>query len=255
LDRIPQVLVHFWYLPLGMGTDVLEHSSTLERKTVSASSSAWTNVAPVFETMRDSDSLSNSKGGDFMKAFRKARIILGALGLAMVMGQVSSAQALNSNVATVALNAVLAESLTVAAGPATVNFTPLAPNGITLGSAAVAITTTWALAKGGAGGRTGLKVYAGFTSATALTDGAGDNIPTANVLGQVGGVGAFAPFTGASGPIASNNALTVFTLALGAAGTFNSSNVTSLALEINTAGLALPANTYTGTLTIQAQAI
>jgi len=32
-------------------------------------------------------------------------------------------------VATVALNAVLAESLTVAAGPATVNFTPLAPNG------------------------------------------------------------------------------------------------------------------------------
>ncbi len=61
-----------------------------------------------------------------MKALKKARIILGALALTMVLGQASNAQALNSNVATVALNAVLAESLTVAAGPATVNFTPLA---------------------------------------------------------------------------------------------------------------------------------
>jgi hypothetical protein len=200
--------------------------------------------------MRDSGSLSNSKGGGFMKAFQKARIILGALGLAVAMSQASNAQALNSNVATVALNAVLAESLTVAAGPATVNFTPLAPNGTTNGSAPVVITTTWALGKA----RVSMKVYAGFTSAIALTDGAGDNIPTANITGAVNG-GAAAPFTGASGPIASNNAITVFSQVVGAVGTFNSTHSDSVALQINTTGLALPAGTYTGTLTIQAQAI
>jgi len=165
-----------------------------------------------------------------MKAFK----ILGALALTMVLGQASNAQALNSNVATVALNAVLAESLTVAAGPATVNFTPLAPTGTTNGSAPVVITTTWALGKA----RVSMKVYAGFTSAIALTDGAGDNIPT-----------------GASGPIASNNAITVFSQVVGAVGTFNSTHSDSVALQINTTGLALPAGTYTGTLTIQAQAI
>jgi hypothetical protein len=38
-------------------------------------------------------------------------------------------------------------------------------------------------------------------------------------------------------------------------GTFNSTHSDSVALQINTTGLALPAGTYTGTLTIQAQAI
>jgi hypothetical protein len=67
--------------------------------------------------------------------------------------------------------------------------------------------------------------------------------------------GAAAPFTGASGPIASNNAITVFSQVVGAVGTFNSTHSDSVALLINTTGLALPAGTYTGTLTIQAQAI
>ena len=110
--------------------------------------------------------------------------------------------------------------------------------------------TTWALGKA----RVSMKVYAGFTSAVALTDGVGDNIPTANITGAVNG-GAAAPFTGASGPIASNNAITVFSQVVGAVGTFNSTHSDSVALQINTTGLALPAGTYTGTLTIQAQAI
>src|ERR1700733_14689625 len=104
-----------------------------------------------------------------MKALNKARIILGALGLALTMSQASHAQALNSNNSTVALNAVLAESLTVSASPAVVNFT-LVPSGTANGSAPVSVTTTWALAKT----RTSVKVYAYFTSTTALTDGAGD---------------------------------------------------------------------------------
>ncbi len=182
-----------------------------------------------------------------MKALKKARLILGALALVLTMSQVSHAQ-LNSNNATVNLNAVLAESLTVSAGPATVNFT-LAANGPASGSAPVSITTAWALGKT----RTSVKLYAYFTSANALNDGAGDNIPTSKVTGSVNGTAA-APFTSAT-PFGANG-MTVFTSAIGGAGTFNSSHgPDTIALTIDTTGLALPAATYTGVLNIEAQAI
>lgn len=183
-----------------------------------------------------------------MKAIHMARLVLGALALVLVMSQASHAQALNSNVATVNLNAPLAESLTVAAGPATVNFT-LVPNGSASGSAPVSVTTTWALAKT----RTSVKLYAYFSSANALTDGAGDNIPTSSVTGSVNGAAA-APFTSAT-PFGANG-MTVFSSVIGAAGTFNSSHgPDTIALSINTTGLTLPAATYTGVLNIQAQAL
>lgn len=182
-----------------------------------------------------------------MKVFKTLRLAVGAIGLVLVMSQASHAQ-LNSNNATVNLNAPLAESLTVAAGPATVNFT-LVPNGAAAGSAPVSITTTWALAKT----RTSVKLYAYFSSANALTDGAGDNIPTSNVTGSVNG-GAAAAFTSAT-PFGANG-MTVFTQAIGGAGTFNSSHgPDTIGLTINTTGLALPAATYTGVLNIQAQAL
>jgi hypothetical protein len=181
-----------------------------------------------------------------MKNLRKALIVSG-LALAAAMSPVSRAQ-LNSNVATVNLNAVLAESLTVAASPATVNFT-LVPNGTANGNSNVTVTTSWALGKT----RTSMKVYAFFSSAVGLTDGAGDNIPTSNVLGSIN-AGAYAPFTGGTGPFGVNSQV-VFTQAVGAAGTFNASHVDTIGLQINTAGLALPAATYTGVLNIQAQAL
>ena len=182
-----------------------------------------------------------------MRFSLKSWIALSAFVLAFVFVPASHAQ-LNSNTATVNLNAPLAESLTVAAGPGTVNFV-LVPNGPANGNAPVSITTTWALAKT----RTSVKLYAYFASANALTDGAGDNIPTANVTGSVNG-GAAAPFTSAT-PFAANG-MTVFTQAIGGAGTFNSNHgPDTIALTINTAGLALPAATYTGVLNIQAQAL
>jgi hypothetical protein len=182
-----------------------------------------------------------------MNAFKKAKLILGALGLVLTMSQASHAQ-INSNNATVNLNATLAESLTVSAGPATVNFT-LAANGPANGSAPVSITTSWALGKT----RAGVKLYAYFTSANALNDGAGDNIPTSKVTGSVNS-GAAAPFTSVT-PFGANG-MTVFTAAIGGAGTFNSSHgPDTIALTIDTTGLGLPAATYTGVLNIQAQAI
>ncbi len=180
-----------------------------------------------------------------MKAFNKVWIALGALGLALVISPASHAQ-VNSNNANVTLNANMVETLTVTATPATVNFT-LAASGPATGSAPVSITTTWTLAKT----RTSVKLYAYFSSATALTDGAGDNIPAANVTGAVNG-GAAAPFTSATAFTA--DGLTVFTQAI-AAGNYNSTHgPDSIVLVINTSGLALPAATYTGVLNIQAQA-
>jgi hypothetical protein len=139
--------------------------------------------------------------------------------------------------------------LTVSAGPATVNFA-LPPTGTANGSAPVVVTTTWALAKT----RTSVKLYAYFSSGNALTDGGGDNIPVANVSGNVNGTGATA-FTGAT-PFGGATGMTVFTQAITVAGPFNASHgPDSIALTITTTGLSLPAATYTGVLNLQAQAI
>jgi hypothetical protein len=101
--------------------------------------------------------------------------------------------------------------------------------------------------------RTSVKVYAYFTSANALTDGVGDNIPTSKVTAKVNG-GASAPFTNAT-PFGANG-MTIFSSVFGAAGTFNTSHgPDSIALTVDTTGLALPAATYTGVLNLEAQAI
>ena len=177
--------------------------------------------------------------------FQKFWMALGALTLVFVLAPASHAQ-LNSNVATVNLNAVLGEALTVSAGPATVNFT-LVPNGTANGSAPVSITTTWALATT----RTDVSLFAYFSTGNALTDGTGNNIPAANVGGSVNG-GAAGTFTGAT-PFGANG-MSVFTVVLGA-GTYNSNRADTIDLTIDTAGLGLPSATYTGTLNIQAQAL
>ncbi|PYU13515.1 MAG: hypothetical protein DMG29_11655, partial [Acidobacteria bacterium] len=67
-----------------------------------------------------------------MQTKHKAGLILGVLALLMAVTPASWAQ-VNSNQATVNLNAVLGESLTVTASPGTVNFT-LAASGPSTGS-------------------------------------------------------------------------------------------------------------------------
>lgn len=180
----------------------------------------------------------------------RAALLLALLaGLAGLAGipPVAHAQQ-NSTIANINLNAVLSTSLTVSAAPGTVNFA-LPPNGVANGSSAINITTTWTLSP--SSGRVTLWAY--FSSAaSALSDGAGDNIPSANVSGSPDG-GAFTPFTGA-GPFGAASSLPVVSFrVLG----FNKSGTRSdtLALQISTAGLALPAGTYSGTLKIQAQAL
>lgn len=162
---------------------------------------------------------------------------------------------LNSNTASVALNATLGESLTVAATPSTVAI-PLVSGATAAGTSPVAITTTWVLSAT----RTAVTLVGYFSSATvALTNGATTpaNIPAAEVLGQMttGTPTSFTAFT-QTAPLGTAGAgLTLFTQPL--SGTNRNANRTdNLNLEINLASQPqLPAGTYTGTLNIQAQAL
>jgi hypothetical protein len=153
----------------------------------------------------------------------------------------------------VALNATLAESLTLSSTVSTVNFT-LNPGVTVAGSAAVPITTTWITLPS----RTSINVYGFFASSTAaLTDGYAtpDNIASSAVLGQVttGVPTTYSAFSQtAAGFGAASASLLLVTQAL-TSGHFVGTRTDNLSLEIATPA-TLPAGTYTGTLTLQAQA-
>lgn len=180
-----------------------------------------------------------------MRRFQKVWMSLGVAALMVAFNPGVRAQ-VNSNQANVALTATLAESITVASSAGTLTV-PIVANGTGAASPALTITTTWAIAKG----HTSLKLFAYFAGANAMTDGAGDNIPAANVLGSVN-AGAYGAFTTVGAYTA--NSVQMFSLTGGAL-VVNSTRNDTLNLEINSTGLALPAATYTGTLNIQAQAI
>ena len=164
-------------------------------------------------------------------------------------------QTITSNAAAVGLTATVTETLTVAATPATLTFA-LVPSGVAAASGPVSIVTTWVL--GSANSSVELDGY--FASATAaLTDGAATPylIPSSDVLGQVttGTPTTFTPFTGTGVVGTAGAGLILFTQAITDANR-SATRTDALALEINlTATPQLPAGSYTGTLTIQANAI
>ena len=163
----------------------------------------------------------------------------------------ASAQ-LNSGAQTIALNAKLAESLTLTLSANTVNFTLSAGSATNAGSAGITATTAWTLAQG----RSAVGVYAYFSSATAaLTDGAGDNIPS-SAFYIADNAGASTALTNTVAFGAANAGLQLANVAITNANR-TSSRTDAMAFNINLTGGTLPqlpANTYTGTLNIQAQA-
>jgi len=181
---------------------------------------------------------------------------LGARGLGVVIFAIAlasgaRAQVLNSGARTITLQAVLNDSITVSLSSNAVNFNLTAGNASNPGSTSVTATTSWAL-KPSVGS---LKLYAFFSSSTAaLTDGAGNNIPSAdfqisNNAGPFNALTNTVPFGGANAGLQLSS-----TPILGNNRTGSRNDVMNL--NINLAPLpSLPAATYTGTLTIQAQAI
>lgn len=170
------------------------------------------------------------------------------LGCALLAFSAIPARAqVRSNIAGVNLAAILNDSISVSASPGQVNFV-LPANGVVTGNPTLVITTAWILKPAPT-----LQTFAYFSSsASALSDGAGHNIPSSSVSGSVNG-GAFQTFTGAC-VFSANTCLTVFNLKV----TGNQKtgiNNTNLQLQISTVGLKLPAGTYTGVLNIRAQAL
>ena len=183
-----------------------------------------------------------------MKTGTLSRIAVVTLAMMLAVGT-ASAQ-LNSGAQTIALNANLTESLTVNLSAAAVNFTLAAGAAANPGSTNITATTAWTLKPG----RTAVGVYAYFaSSASALTDGAGNNIPSADFfIADNGGASTALTNTVAFG--GANAGLQLANVTITGANK-SSSRTDVMAFNINLSTLPqLPANTYTGTLNIQAQA-
>jgi hypothetical protein len=170
--------------------------------------------------------------------------------LAMTFAVSLASAQLNSAAQPIALNAKLTESLSINLSASAVNFTLTAGSAANAGSTNVTATTSWVLQPG----RTAVGVYAYFgSSAAALTDGAGDNIPSADFfISDNGGASTALTNTVAFG--GGNAGLQLANVAITGANK-NSNRTDVMAFNINLSTLPqLPAATYTGTLNIQAQA-
>jgi hypothetical protein len=183
----------------------------------------------------------------------KAKLgVLAALALVAAMfATPARAQVLNSAARPIALQAVLSQSITLTLSGNAVNFNLVAGSANNPGSTSITATTTWTL-KPSVGN---LNVYAFFSnSLSALTDGAGNNIPSADFqisdnAGPLTALTNTVPFGGANAGLQLSS-----TRILGNNKTGTRNDVMNF--NINLSPLPnLPAGTYTGTLTIQAQAI
>jgi hypothetical protein len=186
--------------------------------------------------------------GGQMETRRFVRIA--AVVLAMTFAATLASAQLNSGAQPIALNATLSETLSVGLSANTVNFTLTPGSANNAGSTGVTATTAWVLKPG----RTAVGVYAYFaSSASALTDGAGDNIPSsAFFISDNGGASTALTNTVAFG--GANGGLQLANVAITGANK-NANRTDAMTFNINLSTLPqLPANTYTGTLNIQAQA-
>lgn len=194
--------------------------------------------------------------------FSKGHLILAAGLIAAVLSVPSSAFAVDSGSSSVALTATMPESLTLSTNINTVTFN-LLQGGTATASSPVVITTTWLLQST----RANVEIDGYFTSATAaLTDGltTPNNIPTSAVLGSVTTSSStatipsgYAPFTGTTALGSAGAGLDLVKVPLTSANRANT-ETTNLNLQVNLTDTSLaqiPAGTYTGTLTLQAQAL
>ena len=165
----------------------------------------------------------------------------------------ASAQAINSSAQAITLNATLAETLTLNLSANTVSFNLSAGSATNAGSAGVTATTTWVLSAG----RNNVNVYAYFASSTAaLTDGT-NNIPSSAFFIKDGANPAAALTNTYAGFGGANAALLLGTTPITTANrSANRTDNMTFNIDLSSATLKqLPASSYAGTLTIQAQAL
>ena len=185
---------------------------------------------------------------------RAALLQLAALPFALAVCSTAHAQVTSSS-ASVALTATLAETLSISATPANVSFT-LAAGSAVNGSAPVVISTNWVLKSN----RSAVNLFAWFaTPSAALSDGGSpaNTVGSSAVFGQVttGLPTSFTAFTQSNALGAASGGLELFTQSIAStnrAGTRSD----NLNLKIDLTNLPqLPAGSYNGTLTLQAQSL
>jgi hypothetical protein len=164
----------------------------------------------------------------------------------------AGAQVLNSNEVNATLTATLAESLALQLSPSAVTFSLTGGSATNAGNTSLSVTTTYTLTAA----RTGLSLYAYFTTAaTALVHTDTNNtvdIPSSRVSGSVNG-GSATSFTQTVAFGGAGAGLQMFGLTI-TPSTSGGQRTDTLALNINLSGYSLPADTYSGTLHIRAQA-
>jgi hypothetical protein len=177
--------------------------------------------------------------------------VVAVLGLLALFASMARAQVVNSGARPIALNATLQDGITLTLSANAVNFTLTSGSANNPGSTSITATTSWTL-RPNVGS---LRVYSFFSSsASALTDGAGNNIPSSAFSVSNNG-GAFLPLVNTV-PFGGANAgrLLSTTPILGNNKTGTRTDL--MLFNIDLTGVPnLPPATYTGILTIQAQAI
>ena len=184
------------------------------------------------------------------------RLLLGGVAVLAASAAISamaSAQVLSSP-GNVNLAATLNPGLTVSVtGGSSVNFA-LTQNAATNGDVPTIIRTAWNLNPGQIGS---VKLYAYFNvPAQALTDGAGNNIPSSWVMGQMatGTPTSYTAFTQTNPVGPAGGSLALFTTNITGINK-HSSRTDNLDLRIDLTGRTLGTGTYTGFLRIQARAL
>jgi len=187
---------------------------------------------------------------------RVHKSLLGGVAVLAAWGALSataSAQVL-SGTGNVNLTATLTQGLTVSVtSGSSVNFA-LTQNAATNGDVPTIIRTAWNLNPGQIGS---VKLYGYFNvPAQALTDGAGSNIPSSWVMGQMatGTPTSYTAFTQTNPVGPAGGSLALFTTNI--TGINKVSNRTdNLNLRIDLTGRTLGTGNYTGVLSIQARAL
>jgi hypothetical protein len=173
------------------------------------------------------------------------------LGLMVAFASASFA-ATNSNAATVNLTAAVGSSITLSV-TSPIDFGTVTPgNAANPASSTATVTASWNLAPS----HTALKFYAYFSTAQAMSDGAGSNIPFAAFEIKGGDLGTTLTPVSQTGPFSAGNSSLLFkTVAISGANKNTSGDTTALNFNLNLTSLStLAAGSYTGTLNIQAQA-
>lgn len=163
----------------------------------------------------------------------------------------ANAAATNSNKVDVSLSGTVLQFVTLTCALPTVLFGTVTPGSTNTATLPLSLISAWNLGSGQT-----LTVYAYFDSATTAMTGTvtGQLLPTSTMKGSVNG-GALQGFTSASPFTSGSTAMAMFTVPITVANLV-STRTDSLAMTLDLTSFAsIPADVYTGTMHLQAQAL